>query len=58
MGFDHKYPQAYESREAIRRHATQANSQRESAARFRDDGAYLDQKLDTWGRQMDRRGKH
>ncbi|KAI9932371.1 hypothetical protein ASPWEDRAFT_27364 [Aspergillus wentii DTO 134E9] len=56
-GFDHKYPQAYEDHAAIGRHVEEANKQRRSARNFREDDAFLDEKIGKWKERMDIHGK-
>ncbi|QKX57662.1 uncharacterized protein TRUGW13939_04780 [Talaromyces rugulosus] len=57
-GFEQKYPQAYEDREAIKKHAHQGLSQKRSAGNYRDDDTYIDGRLAAWEKQMERRGRH
>lgn len=57
MGFVQKYPQAYENPKAVKTHIDQAHYEKRSAATCRDDGAYIDGKLDVWEKQMVRRGR-
>ncbi|KAJ5578635.1 uncharacterized protein N7459_007599 [Penicillium hispanicum] len=57
VGFEQKYPQAYESRDAIRRHTKQVTSQSDSAKSFRDSQEYLDHHLAAWERQRERQGR-